>query len=198
MLSDAIITSNKPATKPYKIQDDEGMYLLVMPNGSKYFRYDYREDNKRKTLALGVYPQISLDSARAKRDEFRRRLKSGVDAIKIQSLIQSLSTEQLQKEVARRGCGIPIEQDAGQEDLVIGKPEKPPMSHKYDWYINELFDMAKELTAGLPTKYLTMVNKALLNILTKMQKDWQTELEKKETQLTNKAKESLAQKRRTG
>jgi len=66
------IKKAKPADKPYKMADGGGLYLLVKPAG-KYWRYDYRMLGKRKTLALGVFPQITLDDARqlhlqAKRD----------------------------------------------------------------------------------------------------------------------------------
>ncbi|MDD1638659.1 MAG: Arm DNA-binding domain-containing protein, partial [Methylococcaceae bacterium] len=60
-LSDTAIKNTKPKPdKAFKLQDEKGMYLLVNPNGSKYFRLDYRFDGKRKTLALGVYPAMSL------------------------------------------------------------------------------------------------------------------------------------------
>ncbi|MBF8273848.1 MAG: tyrosine-type recombinase/integrase, partial [Magnetococcales bacterium] len=55
-----------------------GMYLLVNPTG-RYFRLDYRHDGKRKTLALGVYPDVSLKQARERREEARRLLAEGVD-----------------------------------------------------------------------------------------------------------------------
>jgi hypothetical protein len=46
------------------------MYLYIHPNGSKYWRLDYRYGGKRKTLALGVYPETTLKDARNKRDIF--------------------------------------------------------------------------------------------------------------------------------
>ena len=54
----------KPKDKQYKLADSGGMYLLVYPSGSKYWRYDYSHNSKRKTLALGVFPEISLANAR--------------------------------------------------------------------------------------------------------------------------------------
>ena len=54
-LIDARIRSAKPQEQPYKISDDRGLYILVKESG-KYFRYDYRLGGKRKTLAIGVYP----------------------------------------------------------------------------------------------------------------------------------------------
>ncbi len=55
------------------------MYLFVTQNGGKYFRLDYRFLGKRKTLALGVYPETSLKEARIKRDEARKLLSDSID-----------------------------------------------------------------------------------------------------------------------
>lgn len=65
-----------------KHTDGAGLYLLVKANAkatSKYWRMDYRFDGKRKTLALGVYPAVSLAKARKRRDEARELLEDGVD-----------------------------------------------------------------------------------------------------------------------
>lgn len=77
-LSDPQIKKAKPADKPYKLADEKGLYLLVNTAG-KYWRMDYRYGGKRKTLALGVYPDVGLARAREKRDEARRRLADGID-----------------------------------------------------------------------------------------------------------------------
>lgn len=61
-----------------KHTDGAGMYLLVKSNG-KYWRMDYRFANKRKTLALGVYPEVSLAAARKRRDKAREMLASDID-----------------------------------------------------------------------------------------------------------------------
>jgi hypothetical protein len=55
------------------------MFLLVNPNGSKYFRLKYRISGKEKLLALGAYPETSLKQARDKRDEARSQLADGID-----------------------------------------------------------------------------------------------------------------------
>ncbi|MGD7036364.1 tyrosine-type recombinase/integrase [Alkalicoccus sp. WONF2802] len=78
-LSDLACKNAKPREKAFKLYDENGMFLLVKPNGSKYFRLKYRIDDKEKLLALGVYPDISLKEARDKRDYARKQIKSGID-----------------------------------------------------------------------------------------------------------------------
>lgn len=65
--------------KAYKLTDEKGLYLLIHKNGSKYFRFDYRFNGKRKTLAIGVYPEVSLKEARIKRDNVRKQIADGTD-----------------------------------------------------------------------------------------------------------------------
>ena len=65
--------------RPYKLADGGGLYLLVNPDGSKYWRMAYRFADKQKTLALGVYPDVSLSNARVKRYEARKLLTNDVD-----------------------------------------------------------------------------------------------------------------------
>lgn len=68
--------SGKPAGD--KHSDGGGMYLLVKAAG-KYWRMDYRHAGKRRTLALGVYPDVSLAVARERRAEARQQLAEGID-----------------------------------------------------------------------------------------------------------------------
>ena len=65
----------KPKKKNFKLADGAGMYLLVQPNGAKYWRLKYRYGKKEKLLALGVYPEISLAAARAARDAAKKLLR---------------------------------------------------------------------------------------------------------------------------
>ena len=78
-LTDTAIRNAKPKEKQYKLHDAMGMYLLVKPAGGKYFRMNYRFHDKRKTLALGVYPKISLKLARQKTIDAHDLLENGVD-----------------------------------------------------------------------------------------------------------------------
>ena len=63
-LNDRQIKNAKPAEKAYKISDGHGLYLLVKPNGGKYWRFKYYIDNKERLLSIGTYPTISLAEAR--------------------------------------------------------------------------------------------------------------------------------------
>ncbi len=78
-LTDTKIKNAKPQAKPYKLADERGLFLLVHPNGSRYWRWKFRAGGKEKLLAFGVYPDVSLKTAREKRDEARKALASGVD-----------------------------------------------------------------------------------------------------------------------
>lgn len=73
------IKNAKASDKPRKLSDGGGMFLLVNPNGAKYWKLSYRHGGKQKTLALGVYPDTSLSDARAKREEARRLIADGID-----------------------------------------------------------------------------------------------------------------------
>jgi integrase len=79
MLTDAAIRKAKPADSAQKLTDGGGMYLLLKPDGGRYWRLDYRFANKRKTLALGVYPTVTLADARLRRDEARRKIANNTD-----------------------------------------------------------------------------------------------------------------------
>lgn len=70
---------NQPRRYPRKIFDGRGLYLLLMPNGGRYWRYNYRYDGKLKTLALGIHPDVSLEKARARHQTARALLADGVD-----------------------------------------------------------------------------------------------------------------------
>lgn len=78
-LTDEIVQNAAPRGKPYKLADSGGMYLQVMPTGSKYWRMDYRFERKQYTLALGVYPAISLSVARVRKDDAKAMLASGIN-----------------------------------------------------------------------------------------------------------------------
>src|ERR1700682_5940093 len=78
-LSDAKARNAKPRSKPYKIADGDGLFLLITPSGSKYWRLKYFFGGKEKLLALGVYPETNLAEARERRAQARKVLAAGND-----------------------------------------------------------------------------------------------------------------------
>lgn len=78
-LTDLAVRKAVAKPSPYKLSDGGGLYLLVRPDGARYWRMDYRRDGKRGTLAFGVYPTVSLAEAREKRDAAKKQLASGID-----------------------------------------------------------------------------------------------------------------------
>ena len=77
-LSDVAVRHAKSADTPRKLSDERGLYLLITKAG-KYWRFDYRYDSKRRTLALGVYPDVTLAQARERRDQARALLANNLD-----------------------------------------------------------------------------------------------------------------------
>jgi integrase len=97
-LTDTAIRNTKPTAKPTKMSDSGGLYLLLNPNGSRWWRLDYRFMGKRKTLSMGVYPEVSLKDARTRRDDARKLLAADVDpgenrkAVKASKIAQSANS----------------------------------------------------------------------------------------------------------
>lgn len=78
-LTDMKCKSAKPKEKAYKLFDGQGLYLDVRPTGSKYWRLKYHLNSKEKLLALGVYPNVSLQAARDKRYHAKELIEQGID-----------------------------------------------------------------------------------------------------------------------
>jgi integrase len=79
MLTHIHIANAKPAEKPYKITDADGLYVRVQPNGAKLWRMNYRYLGKQKTIYLGSWPEVGLANARQRRGEAREKLAAGED-----------------------------------------------------------------------------------------------------------------------
>lgn len=81
MLTPSAVANASPHASAYKLTDERGMYLLVKPDGARWWRFDYRRPGtaKRNTLSLGIFPDVSLKQARTRRDEARKLLADGID-----------------------------------------------------------------------------------------------------------------------
>lgn len=96
-LSDTKIRSAKPRPKPYKLYDEDGLFIIINPDGSRWWRLRYFWLGKEQTLSLGVYPEIGLGSARERRTDTRELLAKGVNP----------SADRQQKKAAAREAAAP-------------------------------------------------------------------------------------------
>ncbi|GGC22082.1 tyrosine-type recombinase/integrase [Pseudoduganella buxea] len=94
-LTDIQLRNAKPAEKSYKLSDGGGLYVEVMPGGSKFWRMKVRQANGKETrLTFGCYPEVTLAAARAERSKAKQQQSAGVDPA------QHKRIEKLQKKVA--------------------------------------------------------------------------------------------------
>lgn len=79
MLTYIQINAAKPREKAWNLSDSQGLYLVIQPNGSKLWRFNYRFLDKQKKLHLGGWPTLSLADARVRRDEAKKKIAEGID-----------------------------------------------------------------------------------------------------------------------
>jgi integrase len=94
-LTDIKVRTVKPKEKPFKITDGDGLFLLINPNGSKWWRFKYRFDGKEKLLSFGTYPDVSLSDARDKRTAARRQVAAGIDPGEARKALKASRAESL-------------------------------------------------------------------------------------------------------
>jgi hypothetical protein len=104
---DAVYRAAKSKDKDYTINDGGGLYLLVKTNGSKLWQLVCTFNGKRKKLSLGIYPGVTLESARRKAAEARAQIANGIDPSEANK--QSKQSKQVDAENAKRkAAGLPI------------------------------------------------------------------------------------------
>lgn len=94
-LTDVAVRAAKPKEKPYKLADERGLFLLVNPSGSKYWRWKFRVDGKEKLLSFGTYPDVGLREAREKRDEAKKLMAAGIDPAQNRKAQKAARTEEV-------------------------------------------------------------------------------------------------------
>ncbi|ENP7128021.1 MULTISPECIES: tyrosine-type recombinase/integrase [Enterobacteriaceae] len=88
-LTDIAVKNAKPSDKQIKLSDGKGLYLLVHPNGSKYWQAAYRFDGKQKVFSIGTYPAVSLAEARTSLLEMKSLLASGIDPLQQKKAVKA-------------------------------------------------------------------------------------------------------------
>lgn len=92
-LTATAVKQSKPGDKDRKLSDGKGLYLLVKASGRKYWRLGYRFHGKQKTLALGVFPEVSLADARSLCNDARKLAQSGADPSDVRRLEKHMGIE---------------------------------------------------------------------------------------------------------
>lgn len=141
--------------KAGKHTDGHGLYLLVTASGGKLWRYDYRYDGKRKTLALGQYPAVTLLEARKRHLDAIKTIEQGTDP----------SLERKRDKAAARVA-------AGQTFDLVAKAwldktagQRQPSTHQriVNWLERDVFPFI----GSLPVSGITAVD--ILDILRRME-----------------------------
>lgn len=137
LLKPATVSTAKPGDKDKRLNDGNGLYLLIKPNGAKWWRLDYSIDSKRKTLSLGVYPATGLADARRKAEEARAKVASGIDPSDTRK--EAKTAKKIKAENQKRlDAGLPILNSfehitrdwlASVEHTVIGNTHQKKVGH---------------------------------------------------------------------
>jgi hypothetical protein len=136
-----IQTKAKPAEKPYKLFDSHGLFLLVKPNGGKHWRMQYRIGKKRKLLAFGVYPEVTLREARDKQADARKLIRNGQDPAEIkraQKREAKAQSENSFENIAREWHGKQGRWTADHAHRVVSSLEKEVFPHIGDKPIKDI------------------------------------------------------------
>lgn len=115
--TDLTIRNTKPTDKTLRLTDGDGLYLLIKPNGAKWWRLDYSIGGKRKTLSVGVYPDTGLKEARSKADEARRLVATGTDPSDIRKAnkVEQIKAQEADRRIAEGLPAIDSFEEIGRE-----------------------------------------------------------------------------------
>lgn len=142
MLADIKIRNIKPTDKPQKLSDGGGLFLLVTPQGGKFWRLAYRLAGKQKTLSIGEYPYVSIAEARSKRDEAKKQLVNGIDP----------SAAKIAAKTAMQGTAL------NSFEIIAREWHKTTMSNKSDRYAKNTLDrLEKDIFPWLGKTAITAI-----------------------------------------
>jgi integrase len=123
MLTQKRIDAAKPRTKPYKLPDGRGLYLLISPAGGRLWRLRYRHAGRESMVGLGAFPAVTLQKARERAEDTRRGLANGADPAALRRAERSAQGDTFQ--------AIALEW-AGKQHF------KPATREKTEWTFNAL------------------------------------------------------------
>jgi hypothetical protein len=137
LLKPATVSNAKSGDKDKRLNDGNGLYLLIKPNGARWWRLDYSIDGKRKTLSVGVYPATGLADARRKAEEARGKVANGIDPSDIRKEAKAVKQAEAENQ-KRLDSGLPILNSfehitrdwlASVEHTVIGNTHQKKIGH---------------------------------------------------------------------
>jgi len=141
MLTVVQIRALKPAERPYKVADADGLYLLVQPSGALLWRFRYRCCGIERKLSLGSFPDVSLPQARRKRDEAKAELDDGIDPV------EEKRQRRLKAELAAQTTFGLVAKEYIQKMEREGK--SPATLKKARWFLELLAGIAKRPIASV-------------------------------------------------
>ena len=115
-LTTALVAGLPNRDRPYRVSDGLGLYLEIHPNGRRYWRQSYRFQGKQKLLAHGVFPQVSLEQARAGTLAARELLAAGQDPARLRR------KQRWQSPPATTVTGMPPLQSPALQSLFLDLP----------------------------------------------------------------------------
>lgn len=122
-LTDSKVKAAKAKDKIYRLTDGNGLTIAIFPNGSKSWQLRYRFNNKENTYSLGLYPIVTLQEARNKRDEIKQTLASGCDP-KAKARAEQEHNEQTFAKIARVWCKNQLRWSEYHRERVINSLEQ--------------------------------------------------------------------------
>jgi integrase len=131
-LTDLKVKNAKSGKKVRKLTDGRGLQLWVMPHGGKYWRFEYRHLDKRKLLALGVYPDVSLEKARERLDKARQQVADDLDPSEVKKQVRAA------QKLAAENTFDAIAQKLVAKKRKIGRAEVT--LEKMEWIMKKLKD----------------------------------------------------------
>jgi integrase len=141
MLTVVQIRALKPAKRPYKVADVDGLYLLVQPSGALLWRFRYRCCGIERKLSLGSFPDVTLVQARRKRDEAKAELDDGIDPV------EEKRQRRLKAELAAQTTFALVAEEYIQKMEREGR--SPATLKKARWFLELLDGIAKRPIAAI-------------------------------------------------
>lgn len=153
MLTTVAIRALKPAARPFKVSDRDGLFLLVQPSGAMLWRFRYKAFGVERKLSLGSFPDVTLKQAREKRDVARAQLIDGVDPV------AEKRQRRIEEELAAKTTFALVAEEYIQKAEHEGR--SPATIKKARWFVDLLGGVAERPIASITSHELLDVLKRI-------------------------------------